>query len=58
MGGLTFLPAQCDPKTGAGTVAWDMAHTDLEALAALTHKAKLPKTRMLLGLLRSGVLCK
>ncbi|CAK0750013.1 hypothetical protein CVIRNUC_001956 [Coccomyxa viridis] len=58
VGGLTFLPAQCDPKTGAGTVAWDMAHTDLEALAALTHKAKLPKTRMLLGLLRSGVLCK
>ena len=58
MGHLTFLPAQCDHKTEAGTIAWDMAHTDLEAMAALTHKAKLPKTRMLLGLLRSGVLCK
>ena len=41
VGHLTFLPALCDPETGADTIAWDMAHTDLEALAALTHKAKL-----------------
>lgn len=56
---MTFMPAPCDhaDTVGAGTIAWDMAHTDLDALAALTHQAKLPETRMLLGLLQSGVLC-
>ena len=58
VGCLTFMPAPCDHKTWADTIAWDMAHTDLDALAALTRKAKLPETRMLLGLLQSGVLCK